>query len=353
MYVIKVLHQASANECIQDEGDEVYDQNLHIISAVVLLIVSFIGAIFSIITTRVRCLHVNPIIINVGKFFGSGYVRRIEKCNETSGVFFFIIRVVLATGFIHMLPGGMENLTDPCLPDSWNVYGAYGGLFAMAAALIMQLIEFIAHQHYQSTKTEESYLLLGEQNGGYQTRNPMENHGGHNHAHGLALQNEAASQKISTYLLEFGIALHSVLIGLTLGTTTESFEALFIALTFHQFFEAIALGAQIARLEHLPLRSAIFMVIFFTLTTPVGVAVGIIIHNQTYNEKSVTSLLINGMLDSLSAGILIYVALVNLINADMGPGAVAFQKLNKKMKLLYYLSLYAGVAAMAVVGRWA
>lgn len=252
-----------------------------------------------------------------------------------------------------MLPGGMEALTDPCLPDSWTVYGAYASLFAMAAGLIMQLIEFIAHQHYQSAKTEDTYLLMGEQNGGYQTRNPMENHGGHNHAHGLALQNDAVSQKISTYLLELGIALHSVLIGLTLGTTTESFEALFIALTFHQFFEAIALGAQIARLEHLSLRSAIFMVIFFTLTTPVGVAVGIIIHNQTFNEKSVTSLLVNGTLDSLSAGILIYVALVNLINAEMGPGAHSFQKLSKKLKFVYYLSLYAGAGAMAVVGRWA
>lgn len=248
-----------------------------------------------------------------------------------------------------MLPEGMESLTDCHLPDWWTVYGAYGTLFAMSAALIMQLIEFIAHQQYRSTKQDESYPLLAERNGGHHT----DYGAGHNHAHGMAFQNEAATQKISTYLLEFGIALHSVLIGLTLGTTTDSFVALFIALSFHQFFEALALGAQIARLENLRLRSAIFMVIFFTLTTPIGIVVGIIIHDQTYEEDSIPSLLVNGILESVSAGILIYVALVNLINAEMGPGAHSFHELSKKLKFLYFLSLYAGVAAMAVVGRWA
>jgi zinc transporter 1/2/3 len=131
-------------------------------------------------------------------------------------------RVVLATGFIHMLPTGMEALTDDCLPDSWNVYGAYAGLFAMTATLIMQFIEFVAHQRYQSIKNSEIYPLLGDRN----ERSRMKEHteiseAGH-HAHGLSFQNENENRKISTYLLEFGIALHSVLIGLTLGTTTNS-----------------------------------------------------------------------------------------------------------------------------------
>ncbi len=27
-----------------------------------------------------------------------------------------------------MLPSAMESLTDPCLSDDWNAYGAYAGL---------------------------------------------------------------------------------------------------------------------------------------------------------------------------------------------------------------------------------
>jgi zinc transporter 1/2/3 len=94
------------------------------------------------------------------------------------------------------------------------------------------------------------------------------------------------------------------------------------------------------------------MIIFFSLTTPVGIGIGIAIHSKTYNPKSVASLLVTGILDSVSGGILIYVALINLITAEMGVGAHAFHSLSKRLKFLYFLALYAGVAAMAVIGRW-
>ncbi|CAM4914126.1 unnamed protein product [Rotaria socialis] len=343
------LRAAANNDCIiTDDGDEdPYNLDLHIVSVFVLLIVSLLGTVFSIITTRIERLRINPIIIETGKFFGSG--------------------VVLATGFIHMLPPAMEALTHPCLPDSWNVYSAYAGLFAMLAALVMQFIEFSAHQRYQSrvqpifnnengeSKNQENIEMdcSVSRNGtiSAQCDNTINHH--HHHHHGAAFHDDNQSNKISTYLLEFGIALHSILIGVTLGATSESFVALFIALGFHQFFEAIALGAQIARLDRISLQSIILMVVVFVLTTPVGIAIGIGIHFTAYNPDSVAALLINGILDSVSAGILIYVALVNLITAEMGPGARSFHSLSKRLKLLYFVSLYAGVAAMAVVGRWA
>jgi zinc transporter 1/2/3 len=138
-----------------------------------------------------------------------------------------------------------------------------------------------------------------------------------------------------------------------LGTTTDSFVALFIALCFHQFFEAIALGAQIANLKNFSIISAVGMVVFYALTTPVGIAIGIGIHSGIYNPKSVSTLLVTGILDSFAAGVLIYVSLVNLITAEMGANAHAFYLLRTRLKLLYYTALYLGVAAMAVIGRWA
>ncbi|CAF1295812.1 unnamed protein product [Rotaria magnacalcarata] len=344
------LRATANNDCIitDDDGEDPYNLDLHIVSVFVLLVVSLLGTVFSIITTRIKRLRINPIIIETGKFFGSG--------------------VVLATGFIHMLPPAMEALTHPCLPDSWNVYSAYAGLFAMLAALVMQFIEFSAHERYQSrvqpilkNRNDESNNkenieidCSASQNGtkSAQCDNTSDHHH-HHHHHGAAFHDDNQSKKISTYLLEFGIALHSILIGLTLGTTTESFVALFIALVFHQFFEAIALGAQISRLNRISLLSIILMVVFFVLTTPIGIAIGIGIHYTAYNPDSVAALLTNGILDSVSGGILIYVALVNLITAEMGPGARSFHSLSKRLKLLYFVSLYAGVAAMAVVGRWA
>jgi zinc transporter 1/2/3 len=260
-----------------------------------------------------------------------------------------------------MLPAAMVALTDPCLPDSWNVYGAYAGLFAMVAALAMQLIEYIAHQRHRSSqdtpkkknkksKNKKETETLAVKVELLPTTVEIDEHAGH--SHGLAFHDDAHSHKISTYLLEFGIALHSVLIGVALGTNTNEFVALFIALGFHQFFEGMALGAQIARLERISTRSAISMVVFFALTTPIGMCIGIGIHSKTYNPKSVSSLLVNGILDSISAGILIYVALVNLITVEMGVGAHTFHSLKNGFKVLYFLALYAGAGAMAIVGRW-
>jgi len=76
MITINNLKTAANNECIptDEEINNSYDLTLHIISVFVLFILSLFGAAFSVISTRVKCLHVSPIIINVGKFFGSGYV---------------------------------------------------------------------------------------------------------------------------------------------------------------------------------------------------------------------------------------------------------------------------------------
>jgi hypothetical protein len=76
MITINNFRTAANNECIptDEEINNSYNLTLHIISVFVLLIVSFFGAAFSVVSTRVKCLHVSPIIINVGKFFGSGYV---------------------------------------------------------------------------------------------------------------------------------------------------------------------------------------------------------------------------------------------------------------------------------------
>lgn len=46
-------------------------------------------------------------------------------------------------------------------------------------------------------------------------------------------------------VLEMGIALHSVLIGIALGVSNSpcTIRPLLAAITFHQFFEGIALGS--------------------------------------------------------------------------------------------------------------
>lgn len=67
--------EGATNACVIDDHDDAndnYDLDFHIASVFILLLVSFVGAGFSVVTTRVRCLRVSPIAINIGKFFGSG-----------------------------------------------------------------------------------------------------------------------------------------------------------------------------------------------------------------------------------------------------------------------------------------
>ncbi|CAF4784848.1 unnamed protein product [Rotaria sp. Silwood1] len=159
----------------------------------------------------------------------------------------------------------------------------------------MQLIEFIAHHQLHRVTVQETIVVVEEVPVQSTTCTiPIESNQ-HGHSHDLSLLQDTHNHRATTYLLEFGFAIHSVLIGVTLGTDDgSSFVALFIALCFRQFFEAVALGAQLQNKSILP---TIFMVIFFSLTTLVGIAIGIGFHLNTYNPKSEASLVSTGVLN--------------------------------------------------------
>jgi hypothetical protein len=54
------------------DGDHPYDLMLHIVSVFVILILSLLGALISVVSSRFKHVRINPVIINTGKFFGSG-----------------------------------------------------------------------------------------------------------------------------------------------------------------------------------------------------------------------------------------------------------------------------------------
>jgi len=64
---------ATNNSCDSSAEDlESYNQILRIVSVFVLLVVSLLGASLALVSARVKCLNLSPIIINAGKFFGTG-----------------------------------------------------------------------------------------------------------------------------------------------------------------------------------------------------------------------------------------------------------------------------------------
>lgn len=91
------------------------------------------------------------------------------------------------------------------------------------------------------------------------------------------------------------------------------------------------------------------MTLFFSFTTPVGIAIGIGISN-VYKENSPTALIIEGILNSASSGILIYMALVDLLAADfMNPR----MQNNIRLQLGAHISLLLGAGCMSFLAKWA
>ena len=91
------------------------------------------------------------------------------------------------------------------------------------------------------------------------------------------------------------------------------------------------------------------MVLFFSLTTPIGIVIGIGV-SRVYHEQGKTALIVEGVFDSASAGILIYMALVDLLAADfMNP------RLQSSMRLLLgaNVSLLLGTGCMSFLAKWA
>ncbi|KAG6419601.1 hypothetical protein SASPL_121823 [Salvia splendens] len=240
---------------------------------------------------------------------------------------FFVVKafaagVILSTGFIHVLPDAFESLTSPCIPEHpWGDF-PFTGFVAMLAAIGTLMVDTYATSYYGRRSRVKSEGGDEERAVGAHT------HAVHGHAHGPVSLNA-------------GIIVHSVIIGIALGASEspKTIKPLIAALTFHQFFEGIGLGGCIAQAKF-DARAVAIMAIFFSLTTPVGIAIGIGITN-IYSETSPTALIVEGVFNSASAGILIYMALVDLLSADfMSPKL----QNNGKLQLGANLSLLIGAA---------
>lgn len=93
------------------------------------------------------------------------------------------------------------------------------------------------------------------------------------------------------------------------------------------------------------------MALLYTLTTPVGVFIGVAL-SGSYNAQSTQALLMQGVFDSISAGILIYDALVNLITANITHSG-HFRMMSTARQMMMFLMLWLGAGAMSMLGVWA
>ncbi|KAM0831708.1 hypothetical protein ACQ4PT_065342 [Festuca glaucescens] len=313
----------------------------------------------------------------------------------------FAAGVILATGFVHVMHDSEEKFVDPCLPPTpWRRF-PFPGFVAMLAALGTLVMEFVGIRFYErkhgqeaaaTDARDEAAALLedGALSGIAGGTAPMSGddgkqdamhivgmrahaaahrhshaqghdacdggavydaHGhGHDNGHGSEERPSKSRHVVVSQILELGIVSHSVIIGLSLGVSQSlcTIKPLVAALSFHQFFEGFTLGGCISEAQFKNF-SALLMAFFFAITTPAGITVGAGIASF-YNPNSPRALIVEGILDSMSAGILIYMALVDLIAADFLSRRMSC---NPKLQVCSYVALFLGAMAMSSLAIWA
>ncbi|MCO5610758.1 hypothetical protein L7F22_064999 [Adiantum nelumboides] len=254
----------------------------------------------------------------------------------------FAAGVILATGFVHMLPDAMDALTDSCLPDyPWKQF-PFSGCIAMMAALGTLMVDVIGTEYYErkhakeesaqetapplewiDSSVNESGVLKETQSSGHIDTDHIHVVGmrahavshTHSHSNGSSCSNlepvhkhfshehsKPTSEDLTAHIrhvvvsqvLELGIVTHSIIIGISLGVSQSpcTIRPLFAALAFHQFFEGFALGGCISQARFTSF-STIAMTVCFTLTTPLGIGVGTGI-SSGYNSNSSGALIVEG-----------------------------------------------------------
>lgn len=88
----------------------------------------------------------------------------------------------------------------------------------------------------------------------------------------------------------------------------------------------------------------------FSFVTPIGMAIGLGVLKQ-FNGNDKSTIIAMGTLDALSAGILVWVAVAEMLCHDWMYGDLKNASLVKT--LIALLSLISGMILMSVLGKWA
>ncbi|GAA5820536.1 hypothetical protein JCM11251_003037 [Rhodosporidiobolus azoricus] len=178
------------------------------------------------------------------------------------------------------------------------------------------------------------------------------------HEHGATdeddemINESAMAQIMGVAILEFGVLFHSFVIGLTLAVS-EQLGPLLAVLTFHQMFEGIGLGARLSMLplprkyNYVPIVAAVV----YACTTPLGIAIGLGIR-ETYNPDSAAAVITSGVLDAVSAGILLWAGLVECLAHDFVFDRSMSEASDFEVAFSVFFVLF-GAGIMALLGRWA
>ncbi|KAG9524336.1 ZIP zinc/iron transport family, partial [Aureobasidium melanogenum] len=334
--------------CALSASGNEYDGKLgaRISSIFVIWIISTLVTVFPVAAKRVKRLKIPLHVYLFARFFGSG--------------------VIVATAFIHLLdPAYGEIGPNTCvgMTGGWAQY-SWVPAIALTSVTVIFLVDLIA-ERYVEMKYGIQHEHVSLQDAITGRANPQLPHPEEVY-HEKDIEQTTTTTDVTRVeeqqfrtqfgaflILEFGVIFHSVVIGLNLGVSGKEFSTLYVVLIFHQSFEGLGIGA---RMSDIPFPARLrgwlpwLLCIAYGLTTPICIAIGLGLRT-TYNPNSFTANIVSGILDSISAGVLIYTGLVELLARDFifDPNRT---KDNKRLTFMV-VSFLLGAGIMALLGKWA
>jgi zinc transporter 1/2/3 len=299
--------------------------------------------------------------------------------------------VMLATAMLHVMPEASEALLEGMGLDAETLAKArladgergqphaaypFGELIAMSYVLFLYIVE------------KELALALGRRASGTA---PADAVGTTADASPLLPDNRgdgcddaARNAAVSAHVLEVGVAVHSIVVGVAIGLETKPsvLRTLIAALYFHQAVEGVGMGESTLS-PRLGTRHSVLLCALFASTTSLGGVIGLVSERASRGAPTPNSLIAQGVFGCIAGGILIYMALVSfmvtLIRTDdmhdrrrtrsrsttatavaqSGDGAHGHAPVHEEdipaagMRVVMYLSMLCGAAAMAVIKIWA
>lgn len=277
----------------------------------------------------------------------------------------FAAGVILSTSLVHVLPDAYDALAD-CQVSShhpWKDF-PFSGLITLIGVLTALLVDLTAtshvdgyshgHGHGHGSKEVTAYTRIGD--GEELRKSVVEIEVVEAAEERKRLKEEEMvkmKQRMVSQVLEIGIIFHSVIIGVTMGMSQNqcTIKPLVAALAFHQIFEGMGLGGCIAQ-AGFKFGTTAYMCFMFAVTTPMGILLGMILFSITgYDDSNPNALILEGLLGSLSSGILIYMGLVDLIALDFFHNKLMSSE--TWLKKSSFLALVLGSTSMSILALWA
>ncbi|KAG5253989.1 hypothetical protein OIU76_020260 [Salix suchowensis] len=311
--------------------------HLKLISILIIFLTSIIGISFPVILARY--------------FHGKALYDKatlIIKC--------FAAGVILSTSLVHVLPDAYDALSDCHVASKhpWKDF-PFAGLVTLIGVLLALLVDLTASAHM-----EQHGHGNGNGNGEYTVVGIQEEMVGKKDSDAsvkVEIVGEVdlvkVKQRLVSQVLEIGIIFHSVIIGVTMGMSQNkcTIRPLVTALAFHQIFEGMGLGGCIAQ-AGFSFGTVAYMCFMFAVTTPMGIVLGMIVFSMTgYDDSNPNALIMEGLMGSLSSGILVYMGLVDLIAADFFHNKLMSSA--PWLKKASFIALALGSTSMSILALWA